>query len=288
LKTCLHEPTHDRLFVDPQSDPLRPCLDPYVCWLARKAKHGAPHQPQSTALVWPDWVLNIWLRYLTRLNVLYRLQGRMRIAGGTFKGGRGLELGNPQLPRAQILPICRYSHLESESSSRKVDSTHERTRSISAARSFHHCRCRAGKCLYSGANLIAVLQLQYTEGTMISGFSLRKIHLARNSIEQMNWRTALTGTKTFEHAPQAQSLKTTPAAASATSSANPNHFFSVNDEKGLLLTCIAPKIDTNPDTDVFKSCALAPGRNLDDGMRTSVQGIHYEQSQHQKEREEWQ
>jgi hypothetical protein len=62
----------------------------------------------------------------------------------------------------------------------------------------------------------------------------------------------------------------------------------VTDEKGLVLTCIAPEIDTNPDTDLFKSCTLAPGRTLDDVMHTFVQGIHYEQSQHQKEREEWQ
>jgi hypothetical protein len=33
---------------------------------------------------------------------------------------------------------------------------------------------------------------------------------------------------------------------------------------------------------------MAPGRTLDDVMHTFVQGIHYEQSQHQKEREEWQ
>jgi hypothetical protein len=62
----------------------------------------------------------------------------------------------------------------------------------------------------------------------------------------------------------------------------------VNDEKGLVLTCIAPEIDTNADTDVFKSCTLAPDRTLDDVMHIFVQGIHYEQSQHQKEHEEWQ
>jgi hypothetical protein len=71
-------------------------------------------------------------------------------------------------------------------------------------------------------------------------------------------------------------------------SANPSHLFKVSDEKGLLLTCIAPEIDTNTDSDVFKSCALAPGRTLDDVMHTFVQGIHYEQSEHQKEREAWQ
>ncbi|MGA3130701.1 MAG: hypothetical protein ABSD59_07865 [Terracidiphilus sp.] len=101
--------------------------------------------------------------------------------------------------------------------------------------------------------------------------------LARNSL----------ATKTRESAPSAQSLKATPAAVPATGSSNPSHLFTVNDEKGLLLTCIAPEIDTDTDTDVFKSCTLAPGRTLDDVMHTIVQGIHYEQSQHQKEREEW-
>jgi hypothetical protein len=99
---------------------------------------------------------------------------------------------------------------------------------------------------------------------------------------------ALLGTKIPDSAPQTQFLKPTPSTASATASANPRHLFTVNDEKGLVLTCIAPEIDTNPDTDMFKSCTLAPGRTLDDVMHTFVQGIHYEQSQRQKEREEWQ
>jgi hypothetical protein len=99
---------------------------------------------------------------------------------------------------------------------------------------------------------------------------------------------ALPGTKTPDSASQTPSLKPTPAAASATGSANPGHLFTVNDQKGLVLTCIAPEIDTNPDTDVFKSCTLAPGRTLDDVMRTFVQGIRFEQSEHQREREEWQ
>jgi hypothetical protein len=62
----------------------------------------------------------------------------------------------------------------------------------------------------------------------------------------------------------------------------------VSDVKGPVLTCIAPEIDTNVDTDLFKSCTLAPGRTLDDVMHTFIQGIHYEQSQFEKEREEWQ
>ncbi len=98
----------------------------------------------------------------------------------------------------------------------------------------------------------------------------------------------LLGTKAPDPAPHTKSLQPTPAAASATAPANPSHLFTVNDEKGLLLSCIAPEIDTNTDTDVFKSCTLAPGRTLDDVMHTFVQGIHYEQSQHRKEREDWQ
>ena len=65
------------------------------------------------------------------------------------------------------------------------------------------------------------------------------------------------------------------------------HTFQVNDEKGLLLTCVAPELDTNPDTDVFKSCALAPGRTLDDVMHTFIGAIHFEQNQQAKERAEW-
>ena len=99
---------------------------------------------------------------------------------------------------------------------------------------------------------------------------------------------ALRGTKTPDSASQAQFLKPAPVTASATGPANPSHFFTVNDKKGLVLTCIAPEIDTNPDTDMFKSCTLAPGRTLDDVMHTFVQGIHYEQSEQQREREEWQ
>jgi hypothetical protein len=55
------------------------------------------------------------------------------------------------------------------------------------------------------------------------------------------------------------------------------HRFPVMDEKGLLLTCIAPEIESNSDTDVFKNCTLAPGRTLDDVMHTFVSAIHAEQ-----------
>jgi len=96
------------------------------------------------------------------------------------------------------------------------------------------------------------------------------------------------GIKTTDTALRTKLLKPALRAASDTAPANPSHKFTVNDEKGLVLTCIAPEIDTNADTDMFKSCTLAPGRTLDDVMHTFVQGIHYEQSQHQKERDEWQ
>ena len=95
------------------------------------------------------------------------------------------------------------------------------------------------------------------------------------------------GTRTPDPAPQTQSLKFTPAADSTTSSAKPSHLFTVNDEKGLLLTCIAPEIDTNADTDVFKSCTLAPGRTLDDVMHTFVGALHLVQNEQMKERAEW-
>ena len=61
------------------------------------------------------------------------------------------------------------------------------------------------------------------------------------------------------------------------------HRFPVMDEKGLLLTCIAPEIETNSDTDVFKNCTLAPGRTLDDVMHTFVSAIHAEQRRQAEE-----
>jgi hypothetical protein len=57
------------------------------------------------------------------------------------------------------------------------------------------------------------------------------------------------------------------------------HLFPVRDERGLLLTCVAPEIDTNSDTDVFNNCTLAPGRTLDDVMHSFIRGIHQEQHQ---------
>ena len=87
-------------------------------------------------------------------------------------------------------------------------------------------------------------------------------------------------------ATQLKLSKPAPAAASATSSPNAGHTFEVNDEKGLLLTCIAPQIDANPDTDIFNGCTLAQGRTLDDVMHTFIQAIHFVQNEHAKERAE--
>ena len=91
--------------------------------------------------------------------------------------------------------------------------------------------------------------------------------------------------KISEPATQAPLFKNSPAPASAP--ANPSHTFAVNDEKGLLLTCIAPEIETNPDTDTFNGCSLAPGRTLDDVMHTFIQAIHFVQNEQAKERAEW-
>lgn len=71
-------------------------------------------------------------------------------------------------------------------------------------------------------------------------------------------------------------------------SASPKgHTFEVNDAKGLLLKCNAPQLDSDPDTDLFDGCTLAPGRTLDDVMHTFIQAIHFVQNEHAKERAEW-
>jgi hypothetical protein len=77
-------------------------------------------------------------------------------------------------------------------------------------------------------------------------------------------------------------FKATPE-LSPTGSPARSHLFPVRDEKGLLLTCIAPQIDKNADTDIFSDCVLAPGRTLDDVMHAFVGAIHYEQNQRSKE-----
>jgi hypothetical protein len=89
-----------------------------------------------------------------------------------------------------------------------------------------------------------------------------------------------------EAATQAKPLKATPVAASTADSSPRGNTFQVNDEKGLLLTCIAPQIETNPDTDIFNSCTLAPGRTLDDVMHTFIGALHFVKNEQMKERAE--
>jgi hypothetical protein len=73
----------------------------------------------------------------------------------------------------------------------------------------------------------------------------------------------------------------------ATPSAAPTRVFPVNDEKGLLLTCIAPEIAINPNPDVFEDCTLAPGRTLNEVMHSFVGAMHAEQKLHEQERTDW-
>jgi hypothetical protein len=99
--------------------------------------------------------------------------------------------------------------------------------------------------------------------------------------------STLLAKKRSEPASQSRLQKVTPAPESSDEALARRHVFKVNDVKGVLLTCIAPQLDTDPDTDTFNSCTLAPGRTLDDVIHTFVQGIHYEQKQQLKERAEW-
>jgi hypothetical protein len=68
-----------------------------------------------------------------------------------------------------------------------------------------------------------------------------------------------------------------PIGLAALASPAKRHVFPVLDERGLLLTCVAPEMELNQDTDVFKDCALAPGRTLDDVMHSFVKAIHQEE-----------
>jgi len=88
-------------------------------------------------------------------------------------------------------------------------------------------------------------------------------------------------------APQTKLFKATPAPESAAGSPSRGHTFEVNDVKGLLLKCNAPQLATDPDTNLFDSCTLAPGRTLDDVMHTFIQAIHFVQNEQLKERTEW-
>ena len=87
-------------------------------------------------------------------------------------------------------------------------------------------------------------------------------------------------------ATETQIIEPSPDSPSATGSTSRRHLFPVNDAKGLLLTCIAPEIETNTDTDLFTDCTLAPGRTLDDVMHSFVAALHYVQKEQMKERAE--
>jgi hypothetical protein len=80
-----------------------------------------------------------------------------------------------------------------------------------------------------------------------------------------------------------EASQATPAALSAARSSVTRQLFPVQDEKGLLLTCVAPEIETNKDTDIFKNCTLAPGRTLDDVMHSFISAIHEEQRKEAQE-----
>lgn len=99
--------------------------------------------------------------------------------------------------------------------------------------------------------------------------------------------TPVAAKQASDTATQTQLLKAAPTSASAPDSARKSLAFQVNDVKGLLLTCIAPQLDTDPNTDIFNGCTLAPGRTLDDVMHTFIQAIHFVQNEQLKERAEW-
>jgi len=84
---------------------------------------------------------------------------------------------------------------------------------------------------------------------------------------------------TLAYAADVEVMRRSPASLAVLDTPAARHLFPVSDEKGLLLSCIAPEIDSNSETDVFKNCALAPGRTLDDVMHSFIRGIHEEQRQ---------
>jgi hypothetical protein len=87
-------------------------------------------------------------------------------------------------------------------------------------------------------------------------------------------------------ATETQLMEPANTAPSTPDSYNHRHIFPVNDDKGLLLTCIAPEIETDVDSDLFTNCTLAPGRTLDDVMHSFVAALHYVQKERMKERGE--
>jgi hypothetical protein len=70
-----------------------------------------------------------------------------------------------------------------------------------------------------------------------------------------------------------------PRALAAAGSPAERHLFPVRDQKGLLLSCVAPEMEINSETDVFKNCTLAPGRTLDELMHSFIKAIHQEEKE---------
>lgn len=99
--------------------------------------------------------------------------------------------------------------------------------------------------------------------------------------------TPIASKQASDTATQTQILKAAPTSAPTPDSVRKSHVFQVNDVKGLLLTCVAPQLDTDADTDIFNSCTLAPGRTLDDVMHTFIQAFHFVLNEQSKERAEW-
>jgi hypothetical protein len=101
----------------------------------------------------------------------------------------------------------------------------------------------------------------------------------------------MAGAKTYSNSPGTKKITDTPSAYMKVAPevfmtpgpADKARLFPVSDEKGLLLSCVAPEIDKNADTDLFNNCSLAPGRTLDEVMHAFISAIHYEQSQRAKE-----
>jgi hypothetical protein len=113
------------------------------------------------------------------------------------------------------------------------------------------------------------------------------LSIALASAHATAFATASTSARTSRSSEVAkEASQATPAALSAAHSSVARQLFPVQDEKGLLLTCVAPEIETNKDTDVFKDCTLAPGRTLDDVMHSFIGAMHEEQRKHVREHAE--
>jgi hypothetical protein len=98
------------------------------------------------------------------------------------------------------------------------------------------------------------------------------------------------GSGELANTPVAQSsllVSSIPSLARPATADKESSLFSVKDDKGLLLTCVAPKNDLESYSDRLEDCSLAPGRTLSDVLRSFMGAIHSEISQHEQERAAW-